>query len=388
MDKSPNLREQELTFDPANVSGKHFDSKFNNKEVRQVQMALKNNDETTGYLMAAMSMEASAMVLQKLRNTLFISFPIVLLILFFISRYLAARSILPIRNIISTTNSITKNNFNDRVPLPLRQDELYELSSSINGLLERIESAIQRERQFTSDASHELRTPLSALRGTLEILIRKPRSQSEYEDKITYGLSEIDRMTQIIEQLLILARFDDSQKPSYFIKTSITDLIVDILQRHERSIKEKNLSVGFRHEFEEILQVPLYFANLILDNIIGNAVKYSRPNSKVTIELKKYAEELVCEVKDEGIGIEKNDLEKLFQPFFRSNALGHKNIGGNGLGLSIARKAADAINAEISVISKPEVGSTFSVRFSDFTTSNIKHSKTQKDIHILNQTES
>ena len=115
-----------------------------------------------------------------------------------------------VKDIIETTNRITKDNLNERVKLPVNKDELYQLSNGINRLLQRIEDTIVRERQFTSDASHELRTPLASLRGTLEVLIRKPRTQSEYEEKVTYALYEIDRMNNIIEQLLILARMDNN----------------------------------------------------------------------------------------------------------------------------------------------------------------------------------
>ena len=119
-------------------------------------------------MLTAMSLEPSLMVLIKLRNVLIISYLLMLSVLYFISRYLAGRSMIPVKNITETTNHITKNNLNERVELPFYKDELYDLSSGINKLLKRIEDAIERERQFTSDASHELRTPLSSLRGTLE----------------------------------------------------------------------------------------------------------------------------------------------------------------------------------------------------------------------------
>lgn len=108
--------------------------------------------------------------------------------------------------------------------LPIKKDELYELSAAINELLDRLENTIERERQFTSDASHELRTPLSTLRGTLEVLVRKPRNQQEYEDKINFSISVIDFMTLTLEQLLLLARMENpitiAQKIMYFYPRS------------------------------------------------------------------------------------------------------------------------------------------------------------------------
>jgi len=201
MDKSPNLNEDELPFRKQEQFGGYFNENLNKQAIRQIQIPIEQNGKIKGYVVAAMSLESSNMVLLKLRHVLIISYLLLLAGLYFISRYLAGRSIIPIRNIIETTNRITKNNLNERVNLPDHRDELFDLSSSINELLQRIENAIEKERQFTSDASHELRTPLASLRGTLEVLIRKPREQYVYEEKIRHSLSEIDRMTTIIEQM-------------------------------------------------------------------------------------------------------------------------------------------------------------------------------------------
>ena len=190
MDKSPNLKSDILPFKNTEQFGTHFNTSLKDQSIRQIQKPIESNGKTKGYMLAAMTLEPSMMVLVKLRNVLIASYLIMLCGLYFISRYLAGRSIIPVKNITETTNRITKNNLNERVELPVYKDELYDLSSGINKLLYRIENAIERERQFTSDASHELRTPLSSLRGTLEVLIRKPRDCKEYEEKIKYSLSE------------------------------------------------------------------------------------------------------------------------------------------------------------------------------------------------------
>jgi len=232
--------------------------------------------------------------------------------------------------------------------------------------LQRIENAIEKERQFTSDASHELRTPLASLRGTLEVLIRKPREQYVYEEKIRHSLSEIDRMTTIIEQLLLLARLDSKLNTSAFVSNKaislpVSILIDEILSRHKQEISANKIALDLSLEAEAM--VPKYYANLILDNIINNAIKYSNKNSKLHIIVKIEPKGIVVIIKDEGLGIKKEDLEKLFHPFFRSDALNHKEIFGNGLGLSIAKKAADAMNAKLVVESELGVGTTATVTF-------------------------
>lgn len=368
MDKSPNLKGDELPFRKQEQFGGHFNEILNKKPIRQIQIPIEQNGKIKGYVVAAMSLESSNMVFLKLKNILIISYLLLLAGLYFISRFLAGRSIVPIRNIIETTNRITKNNLNERVNLPDHKDELFDLSSSINELLQRIENAIQKERQFTSDASHELRTPLSSLRGTLEVLIRKPREQFEYEEKIKYSLSEIDRMTAIIEQLLVLARLDSNSNTNNIVsKTTIYEslpiLIDEILSRYKNEISAKNLTLDLHMELTSESMAQKYYANLILDNIIGNAIKYSTKNSNLQITVKDAETGIICEIKDEGIGIKKEDIDKLFNPFYRSDALNHREIFGNGLGLSIAKKAADAIDAKLFVESELGVGTTVTIVF-------------------------
>jgi signal transduction histidine kinase len=363
MDKSPNLKNNVLTFKSEENYGGHFSETLNNRVIRQVQIPIEQDGKIKGFILAAMSLESSTMVLLNLRNVLFFLYLVLLAGLYFVSRYLAGRSIIPVRVITKTTNRITKNNLNERVALPQNKDELYDLSSGINQLLQRIENAIERERQFTTDASHELRTPLSTLRGTLEVLVRKPREQKEYEDKIKFSLTEIDRMSATLEQLLQLARLDGNSKTSNDSLVSLPALIDEILSRQKKSISEKGLSIDFHNEVSLQTTVPRYYSNLILENIIGNAIKYAKENSTLHISITESDSKIMCKVKDEGLGIKKEDLDNVFNHFFRSDSLNHKNIPGNGLGLSIAKKAADAIHAEIHAESEFGVGTTFTIQF-------------------------
>lgn len=363
MDKSPNLKEDVLTFNPQQSYGGHFNETLNSRAIRQVQLPIEEDGKVKGFILAAMSLESSRMVLLNLRNVLIFSYLVLLAGLYFISRYIAGRGIIPVKEITETTQRITRNNLNERVTLPQNKDELYDLSFSINDLLQRIENAMERERQFTSDASHELRTPLATLKGTLEVLIRKPRERSEYEDKIKFSLKEIDRMTATIEQLLLLARLDTNSKTVDEPLAPLSTIVDEILSRHRNRISEKKLAINFDKGDVSEDMVPQYYTHLILDNIIGNAIKYSKANSTVSITSTLVGTKLVCKVQDEGIGIKKEDLDNLFNHFFRSDALNHKNIPGNGLGLSIAKKAADAIHAEIDAESELGVGTTFTIQF-------------------------
>lgn len=363
MDKSPNLKLDQLPFKQTKFGG-HFNTKLNQKNIRQVQLPIEKEGKIKGYMLAAMSYESALSVISKLRNVLLISFFIVLIGVYFVSRFLAGRSIKPVREISNTITRITRNNLNERVSTPQHQDEIHELSTNFNALLERIENAIEREKQFTSDASHELRTPLATLRGTLEVLIRRPRSQVEYEEKIKYSLIEIDRMTSTLEQLLLLARLDNS---SYQKKhdewTSLPKLIDESISQFKNAINEKNLKIDLDFDNSDKAHGLYYYSKIIIDNILGNAVKYSRANSNINIGVKTLEDKIICTITDEGIGIREEDLTKIYDSFFRSDALSHKKITGNGLGLAIAKKCADAIGAEIEIKSTFDRGTTVTIIF-------------------------
>ncbi|MEQ9439633.1 MAG: HAMP domain-containing sensor histidine kinase [Cyclobacteriaceae bacterium] len=360
MDKSPNLKEERLPFRKDQSLGDHFNAFIGGQSIRQVQMPIIQDGKTEGYILAAMSLEASKMVIANLRNVLLILYPLVLVALFLITRYLAGRSILPIKRVTETTNRITRNNLNERIALPKNKDELFVLTSSINELLLRIQHAMERERQFTSDASHELRTPLSVLRGTLEVLLRKPRTEAEYQEKIRCSLQEIDRMTVTIDQLLLLARFDSLSYPKTQA-VQLVSLVDDVLQRNKKAIEEKELQVNISDPYQAAIESDPYCVDIILDNIITNAVKYSPAKSGILVRFDKRGQRVICQISDEGIGIKQEDLVHLTTPFFRSDALNHKQIAGNGLGLSIVKKACEFIQAELAIESELQRGTTVSV---------------------------
>ncbi len=362
MDKSPNLKLDRLPFN-ASTFGGHFDAKLNERNIRQVQLPIESEGEIKGYILSAMSSESAFSIISRLRNVLFASYVIVLIGLSFVSRFLAGRSIIPIQEMTQTITRITKNNLKERVNLPQHRDEMHDLSTNFNALLERIEKAIEREKQFTSDASHELRTPLATLRGTLEVLIRKPRTQAEYEAKVRYSLGEIARMTTTLEQLLLLARLDSATNKKHDERMALPALIDESISSFKHQISEKRLKIKLDLDPLGKALVPHYYSKIIIENVLSNAIKYSEDESSISIDLKREGSGLACTIKDEGVGIKQEDLARIYDSFFRSDALGHKHISGTGLGLAIAKKCADAIRAELAITSRLGEGTTVTITF-------------------------
>lgn len=363
MDRSPNLGENHLTFSPEKAKSEEaWTQKIGSREVRQRQIPLLNVGKQEGYLLLAKSFEDSRELLDNLRNVLLLIYPLILVSLYLSMRYLAGKSIEPLEKISLKTNQITQQNLNERVPETGTNDEIGQLTRAINSLLGRLEQALQREKQFTSDASHELRTPLAVLRGTLEVLIRKPRSAEEYETKVKTALVSIDRMSAMLDQLLALARVENGKN---LVKEEL-ELITFLEELADKITEEQAHQI----QFQSLVGVPIYVATheksleMILQNLLENAVKYSQAGGEVILRVGKEKEAFI-EVVDTGTGIASEYLEQIFDPFFRIQEVQDQGIPGTGLGLAIVKKLAQESSIRLSVSSEKGKGSTFRLDFNE-----------------------
>jgi signal transduction histidine kinase len=356
IEKSPNLKKSSLIFNEKNGENKLFDTKLADNSIRQIQVPIYQKTKVIGYIIIAMSLEDATMVLNNLFEVLLIAYPLILIVLFFIARFIAGRSIKPISSIITTSNIITKDNLTSRIPLPQNRDELFVLSQTINNLLDRIETAIEREKQFTSDASHELRTPLTVIKGTLEVLIRKPRNPAEYEEKINFCVTEVDRLNHLVDQLLLLARFENQKQSLKIEKVYLNALFLDTIARNSTAIQSKNINITTKFSGDYYIETDSYLFLIVVNNLISNALKYSNQNGNLTVHIKSSNSKIECHIIDTGIGIPKEDLESIFNQFYRSQSNAHPEIKGTGLGLSIVKRLCSLLNIDIAITSEENIG--------------------------------
>ena len=355
IDKSPNLKSSNLKLLSDEQNNLFIDSVLNEIPVRQIQTVIRNNNKIVGYLVVAMSMEDFEIV-QILKNILIVIFPLILIALFFIARFFAGRSILPVKTIIDTSSQITRENLQMRIPLPANKDELYALSQNINNLLDRIEYAIEREKQFTSDASHELRTPLAVIKGTMEVLIRKPRNQQEYEDKINFCISEVDRLNKMVDQLLLLARFENQKQNINNESVYLNAVLLDLISRFSEKIASKKITINSDFSSNFYIYSDAYLVSIIIGNLISNAIKYTNDHGEISIHLAQNNDTILFTIIDNGIGISKNELDKVFHSFYRADSLNHTTIKGTGLGLSIVKRLCELLHITIKIESELNVG--------------------------------
>jgi signal transduction histidine kinase len=241
---------------------------------------------------------------------------------------------------------------------------LQRLSETLNNMLERLETAFRRITRFTADASHELRTPVALMRTRAELALRKPRAESEYREALAQNLQELERTSDLIEKLMLLARANSGAEALQRTPLDLTGLV------HEAYRQGQELGESEQLVFQQNLpSQPLWIEGdahslrrlfLIL---IDNAVKYTPAHGQITVSLASRDGFAFAEVSDTGIGIAEEDLPHIFERFYRTDKARSRESGGaGGLGLSIALWIAQAHGGTLKAESKPEAGSVFYLR--------------------------
>jgi signal transduction histidine kinase len=188
------------------------------------------------------------------------------------------------------------------------------------------------------------------------VLIRKPRENQEYVEKINFCVSEVDRLNSLVDELLLLARFENQKRDNKIENVYLNELILESLSRYSDKIKKNNIVVftNFNNDFN--IQSDYYLVSIIISNLISNAIKYSKNGGKIKIELNKTEKTTQLIISDDGIGIPDENLSKIFNSFYRSDNSKNPEIKGTGLGLSIVKRLCILLNIEIQIASEENVG--------------------------------
>lgn len=268
----------------------------------------------------------------------------------------------PLRAMADRARSMEHADFSLRLPVGPSRDELADLGNAFNGLLDELQHSYRRQHRFTGDAAHQLRTPLAVLQGQIDVALRRPRSGEEYQRTLQVLAGQVSEFRQIVDSLLFLARADDDSVAPDRERVAIHEWLNEYLDRWQDHPRRGDLALQLNANGEAVVSRPLLAQ--LLDNLIGNALKYSSPGTPVVITLMHQGDNLVISVSDRGIGISPADLSTIFEPFFRSDQARREGIAGTGLGLAVAARIATALRGTLSCDSMPGQGSIFSLALS------------------------
>lgn len=222
--------------------------------------------------------------------------------------------------------------------------------------------SLEREKAFTSYASHELRTPLAVIKGSLEVLIRKSRTEEEYRQKISDNIRVVDNMNQMVDNLLTLTRVENGKTKLSMSNLSVKDILTEACSLKSDVMLQRDLKVSLEVYPEDIYVYTDHTALLtILTNIISNAAKYCNESGYIYLRAKPYADTILIEVENSGPGIPAAETKRVFEPFYRSIDSGHQRIKGYGLGLAIVSRFAQMIHAQIQMNSSEKGPTTVQV---------------------------
>jgi heavy metal sensor kinase len=275
---------------------------------------------------------------------------------------LLARSALkPVETMSLTARRITAEDLARRVPLRGTGDELDHLAATLNGMLGRLEDAFAQTRRFAANAAHELRTPLTALRGGIEVALRADRSPDAYREVLRSSLDDIARLIRLAENLLLLSRVR-ADPPSARERVDLEPLVLDAVDVGLRLAEGRGVAVTLGPVEPVTVTGDASTLQRAVVNVVDNAIKYTPAGGTVEVALRRDDGHAAIAVRDTGVGIDRADLDRIFEPFVRLDAAQARDGGGTGLGLAIVRSIVAAHGGDLLVESVPGAGSTFTIR--------------------------
>lgn len=296
--------------------------------------------------------------------------PLTVILTVLIGYRLIRRTLLPVRQMTETVQEIQKDGDLSRrigVSQDTGKDEFYQLAGTFDGMLESLEQAFLRERQFTSDVSHELRTPVSVILAQCEASLNRTDLSEEQRKEILLIRKKAGEMSQMISQLLLLSRADQGRQQLNKEEINISELTEIIVEEHKMLAQRRKIEVHTKIEPNITGYLDESFYIRMLDNLISNAVSYGKEDGNIKVTLHQIPSGVRGTVEDDGIGISRDDQVHIWERFYRVDAsrTGKEDDSHSGLGLSMAKWIAQAHGGNVRVESELGKGScfTFELKF-------------------------
>jgi len=333
---------------------------------RYLAVRVERAGPEVGGVLVATSLGQVAFGPRDLLRSMLLIAPAILLAAALVGYWLAGTSLRPVQGIMDEVEAISDGrSLHRRVAVPVSGDEMARLALTVNGMLARLEQSFASLHRFTADASHELKTPLMVLRAGVERALIHPGIPAEILQSLDETLAQINQMSEMVENLLTLARADEGRAPLAVEESDLRELLGDVAETAEMLGETAGIGVKTDMPDEPVrLAVDLHRVREMLLNLVTNAIKYTPQGGTVALTLGEDEEAVVFTVRDSGIGIAPGDLPHIFERFWRADPARSRtgDHPGTGLGLAITKWIAEAHGGSITVQSRPGRGTMFVVR--------------------------
>lgn len=275
---------------------------------------------------------------------------------------LSTRALAPVSNIIDLAHRFDPKQLWHRIPHPGVDDEIGRLVDTLNMMLGRIEAYFEAVKRFTADASHELRSPLAIIRNTIDVTLEKSRTREELEQSLQSLGEEVDRIRTLVEDLLLLARADSGRVVMQMAPVSLAFLLEAQVEAYQPQAQARNIRLVMGPLLPDEVQGNERWLLQVVGNLLGNAINYTPSGGTVIVAMARTEESICFSVSDTGPGIPEEDLERVFERFFRSDpARSRGHVQGQGLGLAIVAWVVGEHGGTVRASNRPEGGATFQV---------------------------
>lgn len=328
--------------------------KAGNEQLRTGYQKIFNvHNDFVAYMQLSTLKSTASIITKNLFMFNIITFPLVLIITVLVSVFIARKSFKPINKIIKLANKISATNLKERLDFEADgKDEIGRLRDTLNELFDRLENQIGLIANFTDNASHQLMSPLTVLNTELEYIMKKCRNP-KCRESILVLRDQTQRMIHIVKTLLILARNCEGCA-DYQSVFNLTRLVEDDIKSVFRTE-----NINYQVDKEILMRGNKDYFSLVLQNLINNAVKYSKPQSEVFVKVTTENSFVKIHVEDQGIGIDKNEKDRIYERFYRGNAAQTQGIQGFGLGLSLVHSIVHSMGGTIEVKDNSPQGTIF-----------------------------
>jgi len=307
------------------------------------------------------ALDKTQVLLNSFRFNLLLLTPIVILMATVGGHIMSRKALRPVAVLTAETRRINDRNLGIRLPVSKAKDEITDLSITLNQMLERIERAFTSVRMFTGNASHELRTPISLLRTEIEVALFQNREVEEYRAILSRMHAETVRMTDLVENLLSLARADGGAETLTFAPIRVDDLLIQARRAWEDPIRRAMLDFHVEIPDDDVVVLgDLRSIQRLLSILLENASKFTPPGGKVELTSTVKDRRAVLSVRDTGIGIPPEHRQRIFERYYRTTPVSENGPQGSGLGLALGKWIAQRHGTELCVQSDLGCGTCFS----------------------------